>query len=123
MRILKKRLADVTREICENLYNQDGANKVYDYANKIKLDYGVCDQCEAETPTIADSKHITCAICGSGKEVHAIERNGKEYQTVFPEKESEKSQLHPSLKDAKNYFKELGVKDFVVSIQLLIFVI
>ena len=67
-RIFKKALANVTREICENLYKDFGASKVYEYANKVKLVYSECKPCDAETPTISDSKQHTCAICGSEKE-------------------------------------------------------
>lgn len=64
----KTALAKVTREICENLYNEGGADKVYTYANKIKLLYHPCKACEADTPTISDLKGVnTCACCGQGK--------------------------------------------------------
>ena len=66
-RIFKLPLAEVTREICEQLYEKEGATKVYDYANKIRLAYNRCEPCDAETPTISDSKNSTCAICGTNK--------------------------------------------------------
>jgi len=66
-RIFSIRLAEVTREICEKLYEANGATKVYDYANKVKLSYNPCKPCDAETPTISDSNKSTCAICGTNK--------------------------------------------------------
>lgn len=65
--IFKKPLAELTREICEKLYEEGGATKVYDYANKIRLQYSPCKPCDAETPTISDSKDSTCAVCGTNK--------------------------------------------------------
>ena len=70
-RIFKRALAEVTREICQKLYEKFGSTKVYDYANTIKLSYSKCNPCDAETPTIADSKECSCAICGSEK--HFVE--------------------------------------------------
>ncbi len=66
-KILRLPLAEATREICEKLYETVGATKVYDYANKIRLAYNRCEPCDAETPTISDSKNSTCAICGTNK--------------------------------------------------------
>lgn len=61
--ILSNRLAEATREICYNLY-QKSISSVYDYANKVKLDYNYCKPCEAETPTIQTLKTKECALCG-----------------------------------------------------------
>ena len=68
-KMLTRHLALVTREICEQLYNGQGASKVYDYANKINLHYNYCAPCQAQTPTIADKSNSTCAICGSCKTI------------------------------------------------------
>lgn len=65
-KVFKKALADLTREICENLY-KEGIHKVYDYANKIGLLYHTCKECDAETPTISDQHESTCALCGGRK--------------------------------------------------------
>lgn len=67
--ILETRLANVVREICQNLYNEKGAGAVYDYCNKINLYYSYCGGCEAETPTIETVQGICeCAVCGSSKD-------------------------------------------------------
>ncbi len=42
-------------------------------------------------------------------EGYFIEKRGDEYQTVFPEAESDCSQVHESIEDALGYFKELGI--------------
>lgn len=64
--ILSKNLASATREICENLY-KESISKVYDYCNKIGLDYSNCKPCEVETPTIKTHSTKECAICGKSK--------------------------------------------------------
>ena len=69
VRRFKLALANVTREICQKLYEANGASKVYEYANKVKLDYHACKPCEAETPTISDFDNSTCAICGTHKDL------------------------------------------------------
>ena len=66
---ITERLANVTREICEKLYSKYGATRVYDYANKINLQYHLCKPCEADTPTISSKSNNTCAVCGSNKAI------------------------------------------------------
>ncbi len=45
-------------------------------------------------------------------EIYAIEWNGDNWQSVFPSKESEKSQLHPSVQAAYDYIRhECGIAD------------
>lgn len=61
--IIHKRSAEAIREICVNLY-QKSISSVYDYCNKIKLDYSYCKGCEAETPIIETLEDKTCALCG-----------------------------------------------------------
>ena len=67
IKILKTKLAEATREICEKLYNEGDTQKVYDYCNKIGLKYNSCKPCEVDTPTVSDVDSNTCAICGSNK--------------------------------------------------------
>ena len=44
------------------LYTNVGASAVYDYANKLGLDYRYCSPCETDTPVISQT---TCLVCGS----------------------------------------------------------
>lgn len=48
-------------------YQTGGASAVYKIANKLKLPYSYCKQCEADTPTI---KHVckVCGVCGTVKD-------------------------------------------------------
>ena len=51
------------------------------------------------------------------KESYFIEFNGEHWQSVFPEKESEKSQLHTTSEDGINYMtKECGIPIEKISI-------
>jgi hypothetical protein len=80
IKVLKIRLAKITKEICEKLYDK-GPSYVYDYANKIKLPYHTCVPCEASTPTISDSKSNICALCGTNKtiiQVHVVGYEGND---------------------------------------------
>lgn len=46
-----------------------------------------------------------------------IEFNGENYESVFPENESEKSQLHYDLPDALEYMiLECGVKEELITV-------
>lgn len=65
--ILNTNLANATREVCEILYEKYGSEHVYDYANKILLNYDQCKICDANTPTISDKDLCTCALCGLEK--------------------------------------------------------
>ena len=67
-------LAEVTREICENLC-EENIKKVYIYCAKIKLKSHKCDICVAETPTISDLQKNTCALCGCRKSLGARQIN------------------------------------------------
>ena len=100
MRIFKKALADVTREICYKLYEANGSSSVYDYANKVKLEYHRCDPCDADTPTISDSKISTCALCGTYKENQTHKQFGY---------------LSSALRYIRNYEKKHGEQNFVVN--------
>jgi len=49
-----------------NAYQKGGAAAVYKIANKLKLPYSNCKQCNCDTPTIT---HVcgVCGVCGSSK--------------------------------------------------------
>lgn len=67
--IVKTGLAKAQMEICENLYQEkDGRQKINDYADKVKMPYTQCKDCETETPTIVEVEFDTCAVCGGQKE-------------------------------------------------------
>lgn len=67
--IQTEHMANVTYEICKNLYDKDGASAVYDYCDKIKRKYHYCEQCECNTPTIQSIKLCMCAVCGQSKSI------------------------------------------------------
>ena len=43
-----------------------------------------------------------------------LEYNGEFWQSVFPPKESDKSNLHVTLKDGIKYFNDLGIKNITI---------
>ncbi len=51
------------------LYTNVGASAVYDYANKLGLDYRYCSPCETDTPVI---EQTTCLVCGNEGSPKAI---------------------------------------------------
>ncbi len=71
----------------ETLYNQKGVSAVYDFANKMGLDYKFCNPCEASTPSVEG----ICAVCGqsnpAGNEntvtLEMLYRDGANYKTRF----------------------------------------
>ena len=48
------------------IYTKHGTSAVYDYADKLGLDYHYCDPCESITPSISET---TCLVCGSEKKL------------------------------------------------------
>lgn len=46
-----------------NAYQKNGVSAVYKIANKLKLPYSECTQCECDTPTTAK----VCGVCGTTK--------------------------------------------------------
>jgi len=93
-RPLSNALANVTREICEKLYEKKGPSAVYDYCNKTGQYYHPCEPCEADTPTISyTGNNHTCAICGTNKQLTTTratyrkartDRNGKRPLFFYP---------------------------------------
>jgi hypothetical protein len=47
-------------------------------------------------------------------EKYYLEYNGEQWQSVFPTKEAENSQLHNTLKDGIEYFRELGINNPII---------
>lgn len=60
------------------------------------------------------SSYLNVSRDWQSQAAYFVEHNGDCWQTVFPEPEAEKSQLHPSIQEAADYFLELGIHTFVV---------
>lgn len=67
--IIGEGLACAQEVICENIYEEEGPSKVFDYAEKVNMPYSYCKPCDNFTPTIVSRETDTCALCGSGKEI------------------------------------------------------
>jgi len=59
--------ATIIRENANTLYEDKGASAVYEYANKIGLDYSPCKPCDTSTPNLCTPMLSECLVCGSSK--------------------------------------------------------
>lgn len=72
VKYISNHMANVNYKICKSLYEKTGPSAVYDYCNKIRLQYHKCTGCETDTPTIKSQQMCICAVCGQYKDLPMV---------------------------------------------------